>query len=300
MKKLPFTSALFLVAVCNGLAQTNTTVPAVGSTPTNLAHPVEVGAAWAPTGVSYICDSTNPEPTYENLPISRWIQSKTKIDTNHLSLSELLALKPITKDSWGIARFEVPVNYQAVTSSVMGGDVGLGIFNKDNYFVPCNFTGSEPATNGHTVVWWSINWDPPGKHDLRAQLTYHNGLDSIEIIGPPLVFESDNVCRFYEGATFFNSEGTQLYAILSAPKAKFRIELSTPEGKHLKTVSGSTTIGYITNEWDLVDEQGKKFQGDAFDAAFYVTYPDDTHPHAPAKVEFNRIADRDTKDVFGK
>jgi hypothetical protein len=300
MKQLLFTSIFFLVAVCNGLAQTNTAVDAAGNTPTNLAHPIEVPPAYAPTEVSYICDSTKPEPAYENLPISKWIQNKTQINPNHRTLSELLRLKPISKDDWGIARFEVPVNYQAVTSSVMGGDVALGVLNEDHEFVPCDFTGSEPATNGHAIVWWSINWDSPGRQELRAQLTYHHGLDSIKIIGPPLVYKSDNVCRFREGATFFNSEGTQLYAILRAPKARFRIELTTPEGKHLKTVTGSTTTGYITNEWNLVDERGKKFQGDAFDAAFYVTYPGDTHPHAPAKVGFTRIGDPDTKDVPGK
>ena len=38
MKTLLFTFTLFLAAVCNGMAQTNATVPAAGSTPTNLAH----------------------------------------------------------------------------------------------------------------------------------------------------------------------------------------------------------------------------------------------------------------------
>ena len=38
MKTLLFTFTLFLVTVCSGLAQTNTTVPPTGSTPTNLAH----------------------------------------------------------------------------------------------------------------------------------------------------------------------------------------------------------------------------------------------------------------------
>ena len=38
MKTLIFTFILFLVTVCNGLAQINTTVPAAGSTTTNLAH----------------------------------------------------------------------------------------------------------------------------------------------------------------------------------------------------------------------------------------------------------------------
>jgi hypothetical protein len=293
MNHLLFIPALLVVVVCNGLAQTNTAAPAAGNSSTNLYRPVEIPASWAPTRVVYICDSTNPEPAFENLPVSKWIQNKTKINTSHRSLSELLTWKPISKDNWGIARFEVPVNYQAVTSSVMGGDVELGFFDKDQNFVPCNFSGSEPASNGHAVVWWSINWDRPGRHELRARLIYYHELDSIEIIGPPLAYESDNVCQFYEGATFFNSAGTQLYAILRAPRAKFRIELTTPKGKHLKTVAGVTTTGCITNEWNLVDERGKKFQGDTFDAAFYVAYPDDTHTHAPAKVEFTRIADRE-------
>jgi hypothetical protein len=38
MKTLVITFTLFLAAVCNGLAQTNSAVPAPGSQPTKLAH----------------------------------------------------------------------------------------------------------------------------------------------------------------------------------------------------------------------------------------------------------------------
>jgi hypothetical protein len=242
---------------------------------------------WAPSHVTYICDSTNIEPTYEKLPLSQWLQSKSRINPNRLPLSKLLTLKQISQpDEMGIVNFEVPVNFDALK-----GEVRLGVFNNDGDFVERCFDGVDRGTNGRCVIWWVINYDPPGKHDIRAQLTYHNGLDSIEIIGPPLLFESSNVCKFFEGASLFNSSGAILQAKLREQTAKFRIELTTPKGKHLKTITGSTTNGMIELDWDLKDDHGKKFMGDSFGGAFYVMYSGDTRTNAPARDTFNRIPD---------
>jgi hypothetical protein len=244
------------------------------------------------TSVTFVTDS-NQEPTYQGLSISQWIQTKTKLNSYNFPLSDLLTLKQVYgPDDWGIVKFEVPVNFDALKANhPFEGNMHLGVLNKNGDFVECCLEGFDRAKNGHCIIWWTINWNAPGQHNIRTQLTYYNGMDSIEIIGPPLLFDSSNACQFFEGATFFNSEGTQLYAKLRSSTAKFRVELTNLKGKHLKTIIGSTASGYITNEWDLVDERGKKFKGDAFDATFYVTYPDDTQTNWPAKVEFTRIAD---------
>jgi hypothetical protein len=245
------------------------------------------------TQVFYLCDSNQAEPTYQGVTISRWIQTNTVLNPKQLHLVDLLTLKPISFDEeWGTARFELPLKYDAPgTTNHFGGDVDLGSLNNDGDFVPCRFEDCERGTNGNCILWWDINWDSPGKHDLRARLSYQNGSDPITIIGPPMVFYSSNVCQFIEGATFFDSDGAQLYANLRSLTAEFRVELTTSEGKHLKTITGTTTSGHVTNEWNLLDGDGKKFEGDAFVATFHVKYPDDKASHPPARVTFTRIAD---------
>ncbi len=257
----------------------------------------KIATGWAPTSVTFTTDAKK-EPVYQGLPISQWIQTKTAINPKRLSLAELLTLKQTNLDQeWGTARFELPVWYDATTTNHLGGGVDLGWFNNDGDFIPCCFEGCERATNGNCTLWWDINWNSPGRHDLRARLTYYNDLDPITVVGPPTAFYSSNVCQFFEGATFFNSEGTQLYAKLRSPAADFRVELTTSDGKHIKTVTGKAASGYITNEWNLLDDHGKKFAGDAFVATFYVTYPGDKHPHAPARTTFTRIANGPTDEA---
>lgn len=247
---------------------------------------------WGPTHVKYVCDSTNAEPTYHNLPVSQWLQTKTLINPNKLSLTKLLTLKQVSQlDEMGIVRFEVPVKFDAVTTNRIGGSVDFGIYTKEGDFVSFTFSGSERAADGSSQLWWTINYNAPGMHEIRANLTYYNGLDEIEIIGPPLLYDSVNVCRFFEGYSLFDSTGALLQARLREQVAKYRIELTTPKGKHLKTITGSSTNGAINLEWDLKDDHGKKFKGDSFEGAFYVMYPDDTHTNAPAKDTFNRIPD---------
>jgi hypothetical protein len=246
--------------------------------------------SWAPTEVSYVCDSTNAEPTYQGLPVSQWIETKTILNPNRLPLAKLLSLKQIfAADEWGQVRFEVPVNYDALTNNPMGGQITVGFFNKDGDFVEGCFTESERVTNGNCLIWWDINYDPPGKHDVRARLTYGNGMDSIQVIGSPLSFYSSNVCRFFEGYSLFNSDGAVLLAKLCEPTAKYRIELKTLEGKRLKVITGSATNGLINTNWDLTDWHGRKFKGDSFDGFFYVTYPDGKSSNAPAGDIYNKL-----------
>ena len=245
------------------------------------------------TQVSYTCDPKRTEPKYQSQPISLWIQNTTELNPMKLPLSDLLSLKCSNFDEeWGTARFELPIRYKALRKDKpLGGDVELGWLNEDGDFVQARFEDSEPGKNGSCVVWWGLNWDAPGRHALRARLTYHDNLSVITIIGPPMPFDSTNVCQFVEGSTFFDSEGTQLYAKLRSSTADFRVEISTSEGKHLKTITGATKIGQITNEWNLISDDGKKFGGDAFVAAFHIMYPDDQSSRPPAKVTFTRIAD---------
>jgi hypothetical protein len=240
--------------------------------------------------VSYICDSNNPEPIYQGLPVSQWIQANTLLNTNRLPLSKLLTLKQVSAaDEYGTVTFEVPVNHNALTNNWVAGQITLGFFNKDGDFVECCFTDNERATNGHCLVSWDINYDSFGKHDVRARLNYCTGMDTIQVIGPPLPFYSSNVCRFFEGSSLFVSTGATLQAKLREPVATYRIELRTLKGKVIKTITGGTTNGMINVDWDLTDKHGRKFKGDSFDGLFYVSYPDDKTSNAPAGDRFNKL-----------
>jgi len=250
--------------------------------PTN--QPVAGPAFWSPTAVSYICNSNMTEPTYQGLPISQWIQTKTLLNTNRLTLSELLTLKQVSAaDEWGIVNFELPINFD------MLGELHLGVINNDGDFVECCFEDCERATNSHCLLSWNINYDPPGKHSIRAKLVCYNHFDPITVIGPPLTFYSSNVCQFFESGSMFDSKGAYLDAKLREQVATYRIELKTAKGKHIKTITGSTTNGMIESDWDLTDERGKKFKDDSFDGFFHVAYPDDIQTNAPTRKNFNRL-----------
>lgn len=248
---------------------------------------VELPQPWSPAHVTYICDSNQPEPTYEGLTVSQWIKTKTAINTNRLVLADLLTLKQVpSTDKWGIVSFELPICFDR------RGDLHLGVINKDGDFVECCLEECERATNGNCLLSWNINFDPPGKHRLRAKLDCYNHFDQITVIGPPLYYYSSNVCQFFESGSMLDLKSAFLTAKLRAQTATYKIELKTAKGTHIKTITGSTTNGLIDLEWDLKDEHGKQFEGDSFGGFFHVTYPGDTHVNAPAKKEFTKFADR--------
>jgi len=242
--------------------------------------------------VSYVCDSTNAEPTYRGASIGQWIQSRTALNPNRLPLRDLLTLKLVSPaDDRGTVRFELPVNYDAVKTN-WGSSLDMGWFGEGGHFVTCCFAGYDRASNGHSLFWWNVNYDWPGKHLLRARVTWHDSaLDSIEVIGPALPFYTSNVCKFVEGATLFDSSGAILRAELRGPIGAYSIELKTVKGHHLKTVSGVTTNGSIDLLWDLTDERGKKLKDVSFDGFFHIIYPGDTSVSIPAWDRFNKLPD---------
>ena len=239
-----------------------------------------------------MADSTNAEPSYEGLQLSKWIKAKTKLNTRNLPISKLLTLNQASEvDGWGVVKFDVPVNFDAFTNSPFGGGVEVCILENTNGYLPGFYTGQERSKDGHVIVWWNVNYDPPGLHEVRARLTYYNGVDSIEILGPPLFYNSSNVCQFNEDSAPFNSSGASIQARLREQIATYRIELKTTKGKHLRTISGTTTNGLIDLNWDLTDERGVKFKGELLDGLFFVNYPNDSRKTPPAKYRYFRVPD---------
>jgi hypothetical protein len=241
--------------------------------------------------VKFTTDSNQPEPTYQGVLISQWLQTNTAVNPRHLSLSALTTLKQVSPpDRMGIAKFEVPIKFDVLKTDVPNeARVEIGDFIKTGEFIEGRFPEYKRGTNGNCQIWLNINYEPPCKQDFRARLTYGIGADRIFVIGPPLVFDSPNACQFVEGLNLFDTNDVTPRAWLREDNAKFRVELTTTKGKHMKTFTGSTTNGLIDLRWDLRNKRGRQFKGDSFEGAFYIIYPADTHTNAPVRDTFYRV-----------
>lgn len=257
--------------------------------------PIVVEAPGPPgTEVTFITDSNQPEPVFHGLPLSRWIQTQARLNTNHLSLSKLMTLKSVSgPDEWGEVKFDLPVRYDAFHSDrpSPGGGIDLGTLDTNGDFIDFTFSDLKQAPDGNSRLSWNINWDSPGRHELRARMIYAHGMDGDQftLIGPPLSYNSSNTCRFYEASTLFNSDGANLYAKLREPAAKFRVTVTSLQGRLVNDISGSTTNSVINLAWDLTGLDGRKYTNNSFIGSFYVTYPDDTRTNPPVKARFNKI-----------
>lgn len=121
------------------------------------------------TSITFITDSNTSEPSYQNLPVTQWIQTKTSLDTNRLPLAKLLTLRQVSSgDDPDIVNFEVPINYDLFQSNEC--NLGLGSLNKDGDYVECCLYDCERASDGNCLLSWNTTYDSPGKHHLRARL----------------------------------------------------------------------------------------------------------------------------------
>ena len=265
---------------------------------TNYPTTPIVVSPWAPpfTEANFITDSNQPEPSFHDIPLSRWIRTQTLLNTNNLSLSQLVTWKKVSgPDEWGVATFEVPIPFDALNyhsdKPFPNGSVDLGRLDTNGNFIEVTFSDIKKASDGNTLVEWNINWNSPGWYDLRARLMYEHGFDGddFNLIGPPLHYYSSNACRFYEDSTLFTDDGSDLYASLREPTAKYRIKITNPRGRLINDILGSTTNGEINLAWDLTGLDGQKYTNNSFIGYFYVTYPDDTRTNPPVKAHFNKI-----------
>lgn len=247
--------------------------------------------------VNFVTDSNQPEPTFHDLPLSRWIRTQSTLNSNNLSLSQLVTLKKAgDPDEWGEASVELPIpfdtlHYHTENPPFPDGSVDIGSLNTNGDFLPVTFSEDKRAPDGNTLVEWNINYESPGLHDLRARLLYEHNFDGddFKLIGPPLHYYCSNACQFFEGSTIFSSEGANLYAKLREPVAKFRIKITDRHNRLINDISNSTTNGTIGLGWDLTGLDGQKYTNNSFDAYFYITYPDDTHTNPPVKAGFCKI-----------
>lgn len=210
------------------------------------------------------------EPTLDGLTMGQWLKA---LKTNPLDGDNPLALKQIiTGEEPDIVTFELPLNYDALNYYALTnvGDLRLWINDK-----PCSNQGLERATNGNCLLRWNTTYSPPGQHRLQAHVHIHGKirrLRNLKASGPVLPFFSSNVCQFEQFYSVYGRvHGAMLYARLPDTNATYRIELQTPAGEHIRTISGNTSNGEIEEHWNLLDDNGREYTNDSATAVFRVT-----------------------------
>ena len=112
---------------------------------------------------------------------------------------------------------------------------------------------------------------------MQAKLVYdgsNRSLRELDLKGPVMPYCSSNLVQFFEWDSVFSEKGAPLYGKLPASNGEYSIEIKTSEGRHLKTIRGKTTNGYINEEWNLIDDGGIRYTGGSMQASYTITLPD--------------------------
>ena len=218
------------------------------------------------------------DPLVRGQPLSRLLRNERTAGTNQLTLDELLTPQQISDGEYdGTASFEVPVSYDAATNLghihlVIDGGLNVASQAEEGELQTC-----ERATNGNCLLSWTTTYDPPGKHAIQAEFiaTKDESQEetALKFKGPAVPFISTNLCVFSAAYDSFDDQGATLYAKLIEPVGVYVIELTALDGRHLKTLSGTTSNGVVKVRWNLMDERGSRYTNEAFNTAIQVTLP---------------------------
>jgi hypothetical protein len=214
------------------------------------------------------------EPVYGGRRLSGLLSNRP--GTNEPSLFELLALKHIvTGAEPETVAFELPIRYEALTNL---GELVLCIDRYGPDYEEGWGVGHYEcvrATNGDCRLVWSTIYETPGKHALLAGLDLKDAGQSDEgLFGPVTPVVVTNLCQFTpESASFDPELGAKFYARLPEPDGTYLIDIKSPTGERLKTISGSTSNGLIKVHWDLTDDHGKTCTNESYDSVFHLTLP---------------------------
>ena len=236
---------------------------------------------------------------YQGRPLSQMLRNDQTAGTNSMSLGEMLTVRQVfTGGDSDTAVFEVPVSYDAVTNlGYIHLVVDFGLYPSTEGEGGERQT-CERATNGNCLLSWITTYDPPGRHAIQAEFIA-SGMKrvvSLKPDGTPFVdyvekdpgktgtdlrakglavaYVSTNVCQFSAEYDNFDAHGATLHAKLPESNGIYSIELTTPQGSHLKTLTGTTSNGVIKVHWDLIDDQGRRFTNTEFNSTFNVTLSD--------------------------
>jgi hypothetical protein len=211
--------------------------------------------------------------TFDGRTIHQWLNI---LATDASSGTNALKLKQVSLGNNSTAAvFEVSISYDLLESSLKPNGIGKINLFMDNESV-AHFSRE---TNGNCLLVWDTSLYRSGMHQLQARLTLggRSGTRSLVAGGPVYSYNSTNLLQF--DSFYFkynNAHGAMLYAKVPKVNVNYRIKIQSTNAVHIKTVTGSTASGEISELWDLTDEHGGKITNNMFDAVFTVTLPDGT------------------------
>jgi len=216
--------------------------------------------------------------TYQGRRLSDGIHNDNFLDTNHISLADLLTPRQIiTGKEPEELTFEIPVNYDIATNH--GGLTLLADANPEE--IESEDSGakiqeSARATNNDCLLIWHTIFDPPGPHAVQVELFWTTEKGGYFVgKGGAISVTTSNLCQFsIDSATYDVDLGARFHARLPEKNGKFSIECHTTNGAHLTTLSGSTTNGEFNIVWNLVDDHGRRLHGETFNSIVHITLPD--------------------------
>jgi hypothetical protein len=229
-----------------------------------------------------ICYGAGPdakEPTYGGQPLSRFFCNAKSFGSNAMTLDAMLTLNPVaTGGETEVITYQVPVAYD-VLKSISTAHLGLSVDSPPGEALEgrLELEDCKRATNGDCLLSRNMAYERPGSHALQAYLTVQTtpaGDGELLVKGAVLSFWSSNLFRFDPDTMYFEDDRAALFARLPESNATYSIEIKTPGGEHVRTVTGTTTNAVIRAVWDLVDEQGKKYTSNSFVGYFHVMLPD--------------------------
>jgi hypothetical protein len=231
-------------------------------------------------GVSY--DPSNA--VYLNIDLAG-VGIVGRLATN-LSLNPIIPYNPLTltqvitgQEPTNVT-FRIPIPYELVDTASSNRAATLTVLlDGSPVSVAC-----QPDDSGLCLVTWDTMFNSPGFHTLQARFDLSIILNDapapdptvITAIGPLIAFTSQNALQFDPFySQYSGSDGAILYATTpTCQDATYTIELQTTNGDHIKTISGTTTTGEISEPWDLTDDNGNAVTNDSLNAIFNVTLLD--------------------------
>ncbi len=225
-----------------------------------------------------------PDPKIDGRPLSQFLRNKTSAGPP-LRLDQMLTLRHVaTTNESDIVTFELSVSYDALTNI---GSLRLlcdADADDDSSDAEAELQECERGTNGNCRLVWNSTYDPPGKHFLQAELSIENWRsrsrrrnqddNEMTVKGPLFAFVSTNVLQFFATGDVYSEKGAFFHVKLAQPVGSYSLEITSPSGEHVHTITGSTTNGIVEVDWDLISESGKRYTNASFNSTWTVTFPD--------------------------
>jgi hypothetical protein len=189
---------------------------------------------------------------------------KKVLEMNPFDASNPLTLtQVITGGEPDVVTFQTPINYEVVDYNSTN-QIGKLDLLMDGEPLPVAY---ESDSNGLCLLTWNATFTPPGKHIFQAVFNLNTTRVAagptpdptvITAMGKLTTFTNQNGVQFDPFyCQYSDSEGAILYATTpTCPDADYTIELQTTNGVHIRTITGSTTNGEISEPWDLTDDNG--------------------------------------------